>query len=247
MKKPLLLIAIMTLLVMTNPSAAQDTLRIAPFSKIIASPRVNVILRKGSRESVRIVYNDIPKNRVNVRVHGNKLSIYLDHARLVEKQVRFSDNGRSSRHGIYGGSSITAFVTYVDLKEVEIRGAEELRCDNEIKTKKFKLRAYGESEIRLAKLTTGKFKASLYGVNNLKIKEGTTDQQVYRLFGENKIDTRGLKSEYTSTRMYGEGTLRVSASDEVRINAFGEPEIRIEGTSFISKGIVMGRPRIQRN
>lgn len=227
--------------------SAQDSVKVKSFKKIIVSSRVNLILEKGDRESVRILYNRIPKNKVNVVVRGNKLRIYLDHARLVEKQVRDYENGNSGTHGLYSGYSITAYVTYKELKALEIRGEEELRSDSEITADKFKLRSYGKSEIRLASVRTRKFKTSLYGENNLKIQSGETTHQVYRLFGENKIDTRGMKSEVASTRIYGEGTVSVNASDKVCINAFGEPEINVEGTSYISRGIIVGRADIHVN
>ncbi|NOT73903.1 MAG: hypothetical protein HOP08_03170 [Cyclobacteriaceae bacterium] len=220
---------------------------LSSFEKIIASPRVNVILIKGDQESIRFIFNDIPESKVNAVVKGNKLRIYLDHARVTERQVRITENGHTHKRGIYAGSAVTAYVTYKELKSIEVRGEQELRCDDELTSDKFKLKAYGETEIRLASLVTKKFKASLYGENDLKIKSGTTDRQVYRLFGENKIDTRGLKSEIALTRIYGEGKISVSASDEVRVNALGEPTINVEGTSIISKRVILGRATINVN
>ncbi len=217
------------------------------FNKITVSPGVNLILKKGDHESVKVIYNDIPKSKVNVVVNGNKLKIYLDDARVVEKQVRIFNKGNTQKQGIYHGASITAYVTYKELKGVEIRGEQEFRCDDEIKTKKFKLKAYGETEIRLAALDTKKFKVSLYGKNDVRIKAGVADDQVYRLFGDNKINTIGLKSATATTRIYGEGKVSIYASEEVRINSFGEPMINIEGTSIISKGIILGRADIRVN
>ena len=229
-------------------SQAQDTQNdIRSFNKVTVSPGVNLILQKGVHESVRILYNDIPQSKVNVVVKGNKLRIYLDDARVIEKQVRVFKKGNTQKQGIYHGSSITAYVTYHALKAVEIRGDQEFRCDDEIKTNKFKLKAYGEAEIRLAALDTRKFKVSLYGNNDVRIRSGVADDQVYRLFGENKINTIGLKSATATTRIYGEGKVSIYASEEVRINSCGEPIINIEGTSVISKGIILGRADIRVN
>ena len=229
----------------TNKSASDKEIALMPFSKIIASPRVNVILTRGDRESVRIIYNAIPKNKVNVIVKGNTLRIYLDHARVVEKQVRRYDDHFHGNTGLYSGSSITAFVTYRALKSIEIRGDGELRCDSALVAETFKLRAYGDNEISLASIRATKFKASLYGENELKIRSGETERQVYRLFGENKVLTPGLKSEVAATRIFGEGRVRLSASDKVRVNALGEPIIFVEGTNYIRKGIVIGRADIR--
>ncbi len=236
---------VVAMIAASNTFAQESTLNLSSFNKITVSPRIHLILQKGEKEAVRFICNDIPKEKVNVKVHGNKLKIFLDHARIVEKQARIHENGNSRKQGIYAGASVTAYVTYRELKSVAIRGESELRCDDELSAAKFKLKAYGENEIRLASLQTKKFKSSLYGENDLKINSGQTNRQVYRLFGENKIDTHNFISETASTRIYGEGKIRVNASNEVRITAFGEPSVIIDGTSFVSKGIILGHADIR--
>ena len=242
MQKSVILII---LLVITGYAQAQDKEKsLPPFTKIVASPRVNVVLQKGDRESIRLTYSNVAPENVNVIVSGKKLRIYLDHARVVEKQERTYDDGNRRRQGIYRNAFVTAFITFRELKEIEVRGDQELTCQDEINVDKLKLRAYGETQIDLAALNTKKFKASLYGENNLKIRSGDAGHQVYRLFGENKIDTRGLNSTSASTRIYGEGRLSLTASKQLVINAFGEPVIRVNGSPHINKGIVIGRADI---
>ncbi|MEY4929816.1 MAG: hypothetical protein RI909_540 [Bacteroidota bacterium] len=241
-------ILITTLLLATGilAFAQEEVIRKVPsFDKISVSPKINLVLEKGEKESVRIVYSNVSSGKINVEVVGNKLKIYLDQARLVDKRERqYSDHHRS-RVSMYHDVSITAYVTYRELKELEMRGEETLTCDEEINADKFKLILYGEVEANLASLKAHKFKASLYGVNKVKINAGESDHQVYRLFGENKIDTRGFESITASARIYGEGRLRMKATDEVRINSFGEPDIDISGNPHISKGIIMGRTHIE--
>lgn len=216
------------------------------FSKIVASPRINVVLKKGDRESIRLVYNNISPEKVNVKVTRKRLRIFLDHARVVERQERTYSHRNLQRHSIYRDVSVTAYVTYRELKDIEVRGDQELVCEDELSASKLKLRAYGETDIQLTTVNTNKFKVSLYGENKLKIKSGEVGHQVYRLFGENRIDTRGLKSVSASTRIYGEGRVSLSASDQVSIHAFGEPEITVSGSPNINKGIVIGRVDIKR-
>ena len=171
----------------------------------------------------------------------------MDDARILDKHKRTHDESYSANISIYRDAVITAYVTYRELKVLDVRGEEEVSCDSSIDTEKFKLKVYGEAEINLASLHTKKFKAVLYGENKLKIKEGQTGHQRYRLYGANKIDTRSLSSETISTTIYGEGRLSVNATNEVRINAFGEPEVNVSGTSHISRGIVIGRTDIRMN
>jgi len=217
-----------------------------PFTKIIASPRINLILEKGDQESIRLVYNDVSEGKINILVKGKTLHLFLDDARKVERTVRHYSGEGTYRHGIYDGASVTAYVTYSHLEMLEIRGNQELTCTDPIRASTFRLRAYGENEITLASLKTEYFKASLYGENSLKIKSGKVLEQKYRLFGENKIDTRELKSEYASTSIFGEGRLKINSSEEVRVNAFGEPEIYVDGGGFVNRRLIFGRAEIFR-
>lgn len=215
------------------------------FTKIVVSPRIHVVLQKGDHESVRLTYSNVSPEKVNVKVNGNKLRIYLKHARITERQERVSGDWNSGSRSIYHDASVTAYITYRELKGIEVRGEQEFYCSDEINSDKLKIKAFGEAQLDLAGIHTRKLKASLYGENDLKIRSGETSHQVYRLFGENKIDTRGLRSSSASTRIYGEGHVKLSASREVIINAIGEPEILVEGTPHLSKGIIIGKADIR--
>ncbi len=247
--KPMLKLIILTAVSMipaysTQAQTQGEERSLSHFSKVIASPRINVVLQKGDKESIRLICSNISPDKVNIKITGNKLRIFLDHARVVEKQERMIENHHSQKRSIYRDASVTAYVTFRELKAIEVRGEQEVSCKDEITADKLKLRAYGETEITLATVNVNKFKASLYGENNLRIQSGEAGYQVYRLFGENKIDTRGLKSESASTRIYGEGRLSLTASNEVVINAIGEPMITVAGPAHVTKGIVIGRADI---
>jgi len=217
-----------------------------PFRKIVASPRINVILQKGDAESIRVVYDGVSKSKINVEVYRKTLSIYLDNARKVEKPSSRRDPYGTLNTPMYAGAAITAYVTYRELESLEIRGNQELTCHGPIESDEFRLRAYGENEIRLASLKTDFFKASLYGENELKIKTGSVLEQKYKLYGQNKIDTRDMESLYTTASIFGEGRVRINSSEEVRIDAFGEPSIYVDGGAFVNKRLVFGRTDVYR-
>jgi len=218
--------------------------KLSSFSKITVSPKINLILQQGSEESIRVTYSNINAGKINVEVEGNKLNLYLDQARIVDKRERSNDD-YNSKASIYRDAEVTAYVTYTQLKSLEVRGEQEVTSKGLLENESFKLKVYGEAEITLDSLQTQKFKAVVYGENKIKIKGGKAVHQRYRLYGENKIDTRALASTSVSTSIYGEGRLTVTASDEVRINAIGEPEVNVSGTSYINKGIIIGRADIR--
>lgn len=213
------------------------------FSKLVVSPKVNLVLQRGTEESVTIKYSGVDASRIRIEKQGEKLAIYLEDARIVDKRRRVSENG--PKVSVYEGVSVTAYVTYRHLEKLQVRGEEEVTFLDSLDTKKFKLKAYGQAQIILPALHASFFKACLYGQNNLAIRSGQIDQQKYRLYGENKIDTRNVRSTDVAAVIYGEGRLRVAASHELLLTSFGEPQVELSGGGFVQKGIVFGRPDIR--
>ena len=242
MKK--LLAPIVLLLIGTFAFSQEIQQDLKHFNKIIASPRVHLVLKKGDKESVRLVYNNVSKSKINIEVQGKTLAIYLDHARKVERLTN-EKGGRTS--WMYKGVSITAYVTYTELESLEIRGNQEITCEDAIESEQFRLKAYGENNITLASLKTDFFKASLYGENELKIKKGKVVEQKYKLYGENRIDTRDMKSAFTSTSIFGEGNVRVNSTEQIRVDAFGEPTIYVRGGGHVNKRLVFGKTYIRKD
>lgn len=234
-------------LLLSAAYAQEETKSLSHFTKIVVSPKINLVLVKGETESIKLLCNNITPEKVYVEVHHGKLHIYLEDAKIIEKRRwSYRNDYDYYKRSVYADVSVTAYVTFKQLNSLEKRGEEEVTCQSEIIADKFKLRAYGETEITIQSLKTKKLKTSLYGENNLKIMAGSADRQVYRVFGENKVDTRGMSSYTASTRIYGEGRLSLNASEEVHVTAFGEPNITVKGDAQITKGLVIGVAKINR-
>jgi hypothetical protein len=238
-----LTLAIAGLILSVTLHAEEIKQELKSFHRIVVSPHVNLVLQKGSQENIRLVYDRVSPDKINIEVRNKTLRVYLDDARVAEKTERVSDY---EKRGIYQNVNITAYVTYRDLDHLEIRGNQELTCLDPIKASTFVLKAYGENEITLSNIKTDYLKTSLYGENDLKIKGGKADYQKYRLFGENKIDTRDLKSYSTTANIFGESSVKLTSEDELKINAFGDPQVIYKGNAQVSKRLVIGEARIER-
>ncbi len=214
-----------------------------PFNKITVSPKINLVLTQGDQESIKLFYSNIEPAQINVVVEGDKLKVYLDDARIVDKREYYDDSGKRS---IYHNAQVTAHITFRELRMLEIRGDQDVIINQVVGADHFLLRAYGSADITIDSLAANSFKVVAYGENRIKIKAGKAGTQRYVLYGENKVDSRKLDGHTISSSICGEGRLNVNASDEVRINAIGEPEINVTGTSFINKGLVIGRPAIHK-
>jgi len=240
--KKIILVSLLLIGVLTA-SAQEISKELRSFNKVIVSPKINLILEKGDQESIRVAYTGVSEDKINIEVKGSTLRVYLDDARITERTRKIDDN---RREGIYKDVVVTAYVTYRDLKALQIRGDQELTCNGALDAKKFTLKAYGENEIRLSSVFTGYFKTCLYGENDLKVKGGKADYQKYKVFGQNKIDTQALKSFATTTNIYGESKIKISTQDELKVNSFGESSVYYAGNADINRGLIFGTTRIEK-
>ena len=234
---------VIVLIALSTPlTQAQEITRdLKSFNKIIVSPKVNLILEQGDQENIRLTYSNVDADKINIKVQGNTLRVYLDDAKVTEKMHRTGDNQKRS---IYHDASVTAYVTYKQLEHLEIRGNQELTCNGPLKAERFTLKAYGENDINLASLKTEYLRTSLYGDNDLKIKSGKAEYQKYKLFGDNEIDTRELKSFSATTTIFGESKIKLNTQDNLKVNAFGESQVSYNGNANVNKGLIFGKAQI---
>jgi len=242
MKKPLTLLFICTASTLLAQTLEKKVNR---FNKVIASPKINLVMVEGATESVKINYVNIDPSKINVVVKHNTLRIYLDGSRFTEKRERVKFDGEVRKENVYRDASITAYVTYTKLQKLTVRGEQEVDIQSPIVNKKFKLSAYGECIITLASLQVGWFKAALYGQNDIKINEGFADAQKYKLFGENKIDAQALQSEEIASTTYGESRLKFQVTQNLRLVTLGESNVYVKGSPDVSK-LTLGEISIRR-
>lgn len=238
--RPLLLAALFALIVQFT-EAQEISRELKSFNKIVVSPKINLILEQGDQENIRLTYSNVDPSKINIKVQGNTLRVFLDDAKVAEKTYRTSGNEKRS---IYHDASVTAYVTYKELEHLEIRGNQELTCNGPLKAERFTLKAYGENDINLVSLKTEYLRTSLYGDNDLKIRTGKAEYQKYRLFGDNKIDTQDVKSFSATTTIFGESKIKLNTQDNLKVNAFGESQVSYNGNASVNKGLIFGKAQI---
>ena len=222
----------------SKPEAGSLEEALQHFEKIRVGPLVNVVLTEGEQEHIRIEYGGISPEKINFGVKGKTLSIYLDDAKYTVKTEEIYKDGYKQKVPIYRGVQITAYVTYKNLREMEIRGEEKLSCRDSLKAGKFKIRMFGESSVDLAYLDTDQLKVRLYGENSLGIGAGDSKVQKYRLFGENSIDSGGMAGSRIATSSFGENKLDLSANEQIRLLGFGDVKMQYSGDPQLRKFII---------
>jgi hypothetical protein len=216
------------------------------FDKLVVSPLVNVVLTEGEQEHIRLEYSGVESDKINYIVKGKTLRIYLDDARItVKTRKHYDEDGYEYKKPIYRNVQITAYVTYRQLRSLEVRGEETVICESPLVQDEFQLKIYGQSKVTLASLETDHLKAYLYGENKLTIQSGSSETQKYRVYGENRIDTRNFTSKHISAGSIGESKLSLHASGQLRVTTVGESNVYNSGEGQTTKRLTIGTANVQ--
>ncbi|TPN88010.1 head GIN domain-containing protein [Aquimarina algicola] len=237
---------IISLITYVSGFCQSKTIEVNDFNKVIVSPHIQVTFKEGDKEAVTIESARLPEDKINIKVVGKTLRIYLDGAKMVTKNEKIKENGWKRKQSIYKGTQVVATVTYKNLKELSVRGEEIIACESKITQQDFKLKMYGECKVTLNALEVNMFDTNMYGEGYLEIKEGMASKQKYTVYGEGEVNTLNMSNENTKITAYGEGNFRIKVSDQLKVTAFGEATVAYNGNPSISRGIVIGEATIQK-
>lgn len=227
-------------------TVAQNTTHVDHFDKVIVSPNIEVTFIEGDEEKVTIEKSTVSDDKINIKVNGKTLRIYLDDAKELVKNEKKYENGNKVKRPIYHGTVVTATVMYKTLEELSVRGEETIVCKSVLKGDRFTLKIYGESEVLLNDVSLGELKTTIYGESSLVIKAGSVKEQKYTAYGESKINSLGINSSTAKITVYGESNFQINVSDEIKLTAFGEAVVEYKGNPTITKGLNIGEAKINK-
>lgn len=239
------ILSFIIVLLASNWSAAQTT-RVKAFEKIIVSPHIEVVLVEGNEESVKIENAKVPNDKINIKVEGKTLRLYLDDAKTVTKTERVHNERWRGKRSIYQGTMARATITYKNLKILSVRGEEIVRCESPIEQDELKLMIYGEAKVYFQSITTEALTVAIYGESYLEVVAGDVKRQVYRAYGESEVNTFDMTNTMTKITAYGESNFRVNVSERLKVTCYGETTINYKGAADIDTGIVIGEAEIRK-
>jgi hypothetical protein len=211
------------------------------FDRLVLSPHINLVLTQGDQEHIRMEYENVDLRDINVEVSGNTLRIFLENAKIIDKQERYD---YSMSRSIYQDARITAYVTFKDLEYLEIRGDQQVTVESPIRADQFRMKIYGENDVRMKNIQTEYFKVIMYGENELNIDEGKVEYQKYTMYGENIVDVSRVRSLHATTKAYGESEISLHVEHELQVSALGEPIIMYSGNPKVNRGLIIGEAKI---
>lgn len=227
-------------------SSQSKSTKVDPFTKVIVSPHIQVTFQEGESEKVTIESSTVSDDKINIETIGKTLRIYLDGAKEVTKTEKVDQNGKAERKSIYQGTVIKATVTYVELNELSLRGEETFVCKSTLKSNRFRLNIFGESQVVFDKVALGNLQATIYGESYLELKAGTADRLRITAYGQSKVNTLGVESTTARITAYGEAGFRLNVIEELRVTAYGEAMVEYLGNPTVKKGVVIGEATVRK-
>ncbi len=191
------------------------------FTQIYLKGPYEVHLKQSGSCALKIIAKAEYFERLDVDSDGEELSIDLD--------------GKN----FHKTKSIEVYIQFKDLEKLEIEGAVDLTCENQIRTTNLKLDFEGAGNVEL-NISADKIISEIAGVGNFQI-EGETDYHKVEFSGIGNYEARDLLSKYTIVESNGIGSVKVFASNKFKgeangigsIEYFGDPDdVSIDATGL---------------
>ena len=220
--------------------SAQTKTLVNSFNEATISPHIETTFIEGEEESVTILESSVPKDKINIEVKNNELSVYLEGAKAITKNKKVYKDGQKRKESIYKGKVLTIQVTYKNLKKLILCGEEKTLCKSALKSDHFDLQIFGDNQVVLNEVQFNEFSTEVFGESELIIKSGKVHTQSITAFGESHINLVEVASNVSKITSFGEAEFTVNCSDQIKFSAFGEAKLNYKGTATVKKGITLG-------
>lgn len=223
----------------TGNIESQDRL-VGEFKKIDISLSGNIYIKQGNNEYIRVDTDDNLQDNIIVEVEDNTLAIYTE--------------------GNICPTSITVFITFTDIDEIEKFGSSNIISDGSIELDKLELESQGSGDVNIGELKCNEFDGELEGSGNMIIRnleaetiflevEGSgditvnseSDKSKYlkcELTGSGDIDAKDLQTENAEIEMIGSGNFYLNATETLNLKMMGSGDLFYKGQPRITSEIV---------
>ncbi len=226
---------------------AQKTIKIdGNFDKIIVSPHIEAVLKKGDKASIEIEDLTVSEEKFKYELKNKTLQVYLEGAKTYTKNKKVIINDRERKIPLYKNRVAKIIITYTDVSIFSFRGEEKMTFQTPLIQEECKLRVYGKSEVTINAIEVEKLRVAIYGDSFLDIKKGNINKQKITAYGASTIMASNVNSQETKITAYGDGNFQFNVSEKFKVSSYGEATILYKGDAELRNGIVIGESTIRR-
>lgn len=207
------LLVLIIILGVAGPLAAQQTVtrNVGPFKGVKAAEGIDVYLKKGTKESIKVEAIGTDPENVITEVAGSYLKIHMADMR-----------GSRSRY------DIKVYVEYVSLEKLSVSSAASIFSDGTIKTKTIELGASSAGEMKVS-VEAEDVTISASSAGEIEVK-GKCTNVTADASSAGEVDAYELESVSATAEASSAGSVQVNVSKNLNAQASTAGDVRYRGS-----------------
>jgi hypothetical protein len=188
---------------------AEETRDVKAFTRVALQGSMDVEVKVGPKQSVRVVADDDVIEDLRTRVKGDTLKIYLEdrHYRRIEK--------------------LEVYITVPTLEGVGVHGSGDMYVED-AKADEFDVDVHGSGDAVVMNTETGQLNIDLHGSGDIKI-DGTCSDVDVEVHGSGDVKASKMKCANADVSINGSGDVDVFADKSAKLSVHGSGDIKISG------------------
>jgi hypothetical protein len=202
---------IILLVAVTGSAYAQksETRAVGPFSGVKAQSGLDVYLKKGAKESVRVVVNgNIEPADVRTVVSDGTLKVSIE-------------------DGSFNNIDVKVYVTYIDIDKLMVNSAATIFSENIIKCSKLTLSAVSSGTIDI-QVEVDQLEASAGSAGEIELR-GKAETVNIKVVSAGEVDAYELVANIAKVSAVSAGSAKVNVVKEIEAKAASGADIRFRG------------------
>jgi hypothetical protein len=182
--------------------------QVGSFKGIKTAQAVNVTLKKGDKESVKVEVEGVPLNSVITEVSGNYLKIHMAEGSYRERKVNVE-------------------VVYVSLERISVSSASSVVAEGTLKSNNLILSGSSAASVELT-LDAGDVTVDVSSAADM-ILEGKARNLTVEATSAGVVDAYNLECETVDASAGSAGSLKINATKSLKADASSAGSIRYRG------------------
>lgn len=193
---------------MTSFAQQSEVRTPGPFTGVKSAEGIDVYLKKGDKESVRVVTNGSSLSDVITTVSGSYLRIH-------------KAEGSSRR------DDVKVYVTYVNIDKISASSASHVYGDGPIKANSMEISVSSAASVELT-LNVEDLEASASSAGDIELK-GKAESATFEASSAGEVDAYDVESKKVVAQASSAGSIKLSVSNDLVANASSGGNIRYRG------------------
>lgn len=185
-----------------------ETRTIGSFRGVKAAEGIDVYLKKGDKESLKIEVTGTSPSNVITEISGSYLKIHM-------------------RDGNYRNRTVKVYVTYVELDKLSASSAANIYAEGPVKTDDMEVSASSAGSIEIA-VEVNAIEVSVSSAGEVELK-GTTQSLLADASSAGEIDAYDIAAERVNAEASSGASVKVSVTKELSAHASSGGSIRYRG------------------